>query len=757
MKWKRTLALLSAVLIAGLVAYSFSKKPTSAEHLHAARKILPGLKAGEVVELEIEREGFRLVCRRDAADRGSRAARSRAAGNWRITRERRAAGPLKLRADTRVVEGILAKLQSAAIAGWPSAGGGSDEARWAEYGLATPAVKVTVRTGGPGARSHTLLIGKGAGAGDLVYATRGDTGLLYLIDRAVAEKLGVTLGRLRSKHLVNDIPVERIDGIEVREKAWKDSPGFTAVCVRKGAVWEMRAPVGDLASAEAVYDLAHLLNSHLADEDDFVTDDPAKAADYGLDDPELTLTFRLPEEERTLVLGRDVEAGTESYYAMNAPEQPIVRVPKTLFESLRKTPEELRSRSLADFSPKRIASLTISRTGGALTVRRSDEDWEITGPQRARADAPAVGDILGGLRTAEVVEFVDDAPSDLGRYGLDRGSAMEVVAQDDDGSEVARVQLGSDGPDGKTVYARRPDYDAVLSLAREPWIADLRAGRLALLERTVLSEDARDAVAIATGGGGRRFRCERDGPGEAWRLVEPVKGPTDQAAAQEIVRAFAGLRARRFVDESADDLAAPLATVEITYRKQAGEQGPKGGGPHARTLLIGRESGAEGNYAKLEGDPRIFILDARTVAAMTAPLASRVICRVRGLRRIDFRGAGRSLSFEREGRTSAWRDENGEIVNEAVRARLEAVRRLLADFRAGRIVAYARADGAAFGLDRPTLTVTFDDEAVAGKQLVVGKRAGEEGYYLTGSESSFVLVASPEDVQKLLAAIEQTD
>ena len=73
------------------------------------------------------------------------------------------------------------------------------------------------------------------------------------------------------------------------------------------------------------------------------------------------------------------------------------------------------------------------------------------------------------------------------------------------------------------------------------------------------------------------------------------------------------------------------------------------------------------------------------------------------------------------------------------------------------IAAYALADGVAFGLDRPTLTVTFDDEAVADKQLVVGKRAGKEGYYVTGSESSFVLVASPEDVQRLLAAIEWAD
>jgi hypothetical protein len=360
------------------------------------------------------------------------------------------------------------------------------------------------------------------------------------------------------------------------------------------------------------------------------------------------------------------------------------------------------------------------------------------------------------------VGFVDDAPSSLGRYGLDRGSVMEVVAQDEDGSDVARVQLGSDGPDGKTVYACRPDYDAVLSVARGPWIDDLRAGRLALLERTVLSEDARDSVAIVTGGGGQRFRCERNGPGESWRMVEPVEGPTDRAAAQEIVRAFAGLRARRFVGESAGNLAthgldAPFATVEITYRKQAGEQDSEGGRTYVRTLLIGRESGTEGRYAKLEGDPRVFLLDGRTVAAMTAPLASRIICRVRELRRIDFRAAGRSLSFEREGRTSAWRDENGGAVNEAVRARLGAVRRLLADFRASRIAAYALADGVAFGLDRPTLTVTFDDEAVADKQLVVGKRAGKEGYYVTGSESSFVLVASPEDVQRLLAAIEWAD
>ena len=95
MKYKSTLLLLVAVAIAGLVAYSLSKKPTSLEATRARKKLLPDFQTADVKHLTIESDDGRIVCQRESAE------------EWRILE------PLEVRADRWQVEAILDELETA--------------------------------------------------------------------------------------------------------------------------------------------------------------------------------------------------------------------------------------------------------------------------------------------------------------------------------------------------------------------------------------------------------------------------------------------------------------------------------------------------------------------------------------------------------------------------------------------------------------------------------------------------------------------
>ncbi len=97
MKYRPVLIMLVTVIVAALVAYALSRRPTSEEMADRQRRVLPGLRADRIAAVEIETGEHRIVCQRDAAD-GER---------WLIT------APLAVRADRWEVEGIIDRFETA--------------------------------------------------------------------------------------------------------------------------------------------------------------------------------------------------------------------------------------------------------------------------------------------------------------------------------------------------------------------------------------------------------------------------------------------------------------------------------------------------------------------------------------------------------------------------------------------------------------------------------------------------------------------
>ncbi len=740
MKYKSTLLLLIAVIIAALVAYSLSRKPTSEELAQQQSRLLPGLKAGDVVKVEIESGGSKIVCERPATD----------TSRWLITE------PLHLRADRWEVEGIVDRFETARLAGRPIQP--INEKDLADYGLAEPQGKATFHSAAPPGRTWTVLVGKETGVGDLVFVATAHRKAVYSVEKGVVDKVAVTVNDLRSKHLTDEIRLEDLTGVEITATRWDDRDAVQLTCKKAEGAWELSERVRDMADSKAVEKLAEKLGEHNLSRTDFVVDDPTKAGDYGLDKPDLSLTFQLGEARRTFVFSRKKEADQEVFYAMNKAEPAIVKVTRGLFEDLRKGPEDLRLRSLAQFQKDDAQSITVTHAQASLTLARRNGEWQVAGEEPEPADEPAVDGLLEGLSKATVKGVAVGEPAQPADYGLDAGALWKVVIKGPGERVLADVEFGSEGTEAETVYVRRASYPPVLAVGAGPCVRDIKRGRLAFLSRLMAKEPEAHAIRINLVNKQGEFECAREDAEGDWKLTKPVEGRVDESAVGALLQKFANLRAEGLAAESASDvtpygLHAPQITAEITYSEPADAKGTEAPRKtHGRHLLVGDQASEDpcGFFARLEGDARVFVLSQDVVDALEAHLASKLICEADGIEKLQFDWDGGALSLAYDKEAHAWKDASGQPVPDQVRQDAERAARVLTRLVGTRVAACIEKDPSAYGFDRPALTVQVKDKAAEGKTVTLGKET-EGGRYAKGPASSFVLVAGKEDADALLA------
>ncbi|MGD2175778.1 MAG: DUF4340 domain-containing protein, partial [Candidatus Brocadiaceae bacterium] len=548
-----------------------------------------------------------------------------------------------------------------------------------------------------------------------------------------------------------------LERVRVAARGRGDQPGFEAECVKAGDVWELQAPFFDLADGEAIEGLAEKLYSHRLSEDDFVTDDPAERARYGLDAPHLSLTLEAGEEAQHFAFACREEDGETRCYALNKDETAVVRLPEELLDDLRKGPEDLRERDLADMKVPAVERLQVSAPGRELALERTEEGWRIAGEKPAEADRSVVEQVLRDLSGAQVDEFVADDPDDLARYGLFEEQATLLTLRTEDGEIAAEIAFGEPAGENR-VHAMRKGYPSVFLVNRERFYDRIARGRLAFLDRQVASEPPGDAVRVRVARGGEEFECALED--DAWRLVQPVSGPADTRALRRLLDILADLRVAAFATEQAEDLAPygfdpPVATVAVTYRTTSAEEETEESRERHLTLHIGAATSdpVEGSYAKLPGEERIFVLPPYKVEELCASLASRTIADVSDVTSLTLRRGGEAARFVYDSDAGAWRDADGDGLPEETAADVRKVARLLQDFRAARVADYVEKSARRYGFDEPYLTVEIETETAKGKKVVIGTET-EGGRYATGPATDFVLVASPADVATLIAPLE---
>ena len=233
-----------------------------------------------------------------------------------------------------------------------------------------------------------------------------------------------TLLKLDSKH---------ISGIDLRY------PDSELELVRNpNHTWSILKPIktdGDQGSVDGLTET--IANAQLTRT---IEEKPDSLKPFGLDKPAVTLTVTTDDKGvlPALLVGR-VSPVSSGVYVKLA-DQPAVLMTTSDFPSaISKKVNDLRSHELMTFNMDDAEQIVLrSGANQPIEIDRQGGQWRIVAPGHYTADSDTIAQILTTLVDARIDDFVTDAPTDLGQYGL-KNPQIEVTVYQRQGQDRARA------------------------------------------------------------------------------------------------------------------------------------------------------------------------------------------------------------------------------------------------------------------------------------------------------------------------------
>jgi hypothetical protein len=503
----------------------------------------------------------------------------------------------------------------------------------------------------------------------------------------------------------------------------------TVVVEKSGEQWEMRQPVAARASKwemerllEALEELPRqrtLTPKDLRDVD---------KKEFGFDSPQLRVALQTRTGTVSAAFGNE-NPTRESVYVQLADRPEVIVAPRRILDVFARKVEDLRDRTVLDFSPWAAQRLEIRAGARVLEFAKAagttalDVRWNLVRPIATRADARRVQDLVHTLNGLRALEFVSDDPKDVPLYGLAEPQMEIIVIAGDDPPKT--LLIGSPKRDDPSrVYAKRKLLNPIFTISADV-VQQFSLPINEVRDRKLLDFDGNEVASIEILRDGARILAEKSGG--RWMMAQPESAPADIDAVRRLLKALDDARIAEFVTDVATDLDQfGLATppIQITLRK-SGEISINGEPPLAQLLLGGIDAERNLRFARRAEDPFIFgigpeVVDAlprawldwrdKNVATLSLPAIQRLV-----VERAD--GTPRVVAEKNE--VGAWKliePAGAEMDNDALLDTLAAFLPL----RARRFVAPVDENLADFGLAPAEITVAVTTNGVEHK-LLLGK------------------------------------
>jgi hypothetical protein len=465
---------------------------------------------------------------------------------------------------------------------------------------------------------------------------------------------------------------------------------------------------------------------------------------------------------------------------------------KDTFETLDKDSLAYRQLDLWRLPQADIAQVQIGRNKEEYTLKRDGDSWKISGPFDAAAETAQVRPLVEKLADTQAERYVAHTTKDLGQYGLDRPYlriAVKTGAKKDasknggkdTGKEVSK-DAGKDAAkddakervlivgkevdkDKKARYARLGDGEAIFVLG-EKVVEAVDHAALDLLDRKILTLDQADIQTIQSRQEKAGFTLRRDK--DNWRVVDSLAPSftADSQSVEETLRAWSGLKAKRFAaylpkakpaDLATYGLDKPAVTVKATV-KPAGDDKAKAV-EHFLDLGAAVADSKGERYARLDSGPAIVVLDAGAADELARTY-------------LDYVDRS-ALRFDRDKVSSLTRRSDSgalEIVkakegwkllkpgdHKADQPTVDDLVAKLAELRAKRIAAYPAKDLEPYGLTKPVAEVAIalgEGKEKKEHRLQIGQPTakGSAERFARVDKADAVIVLADDLAESLLAA-----
>ena len=212
---------------------------------------------------------------------------------------------------------------------------------------------------------------------------------------------------------------------------------------------------------------------------------------------------------------------------------------------------EEKAKVFAGVEPDKIDELKISTVaGGVASLQKAADGWKLTQPTAAKADESEVNGITSNLSSLTVERVVDEAPGNLGDYGL-KEPVIEVSFKSKGDKAFRTLQLGTKTPTGSDMYARLANEKKVFlvqgylesTFNRQPF--DLRDKKILSIDR-----DKVDRLEVVNGDS---TILVTKGAGD-WKLASPVEARGDFGSIEGLVSRLQSAEMKSIVVENATDM-----------------------------------------------------------------------------------------------------------------------------------------------------------------------------------------------------------
>lgn len=431
-RWKTTLLLLAVTIgIGTYIAVYEIKQPTPQEQRDLAQQILdlPTDQATQII-LDLPQVQTTLV-KQDAT--------------WRVL-------PQDVRADPAGVSQLLYQLSPlSAVRTLTSTPEQPLDA--ATYGLAPALGQLSVTAAG---RLTTVLFGQATPVQSNRYFKIADRPEIFVISEKLFAQANRAVEQWRDPFLL------RFDPWTMQEFTFS-TPQHTVALTHQEHAWVLTQPVRDQADVSVVNELLSALERVSISR--FLDDHPQveQLASFGFDQPYAQIRIQQTASQVvTLFIGNALPDDTARRYAKRSDEPALYVVLVAEVDAALTTPEKVRAMHCVDFRSNTIRGASITAGGKSWTMEREQMTWRATGTDTVlpneRVDA-----WLQKLLELRILRFVDDAPDDVARYGLQAPEGMITISTND-GRPMQRLFIGSHPEGSLDRYARIEGRDAVVIL-----------------------------------------------------------------------------------------------------------------------------------------------------------------------------------------------------------------------------------------------------------------------------------------------------
>lgn len=327
----------------------------------------------------------------------------------------------------------------------------SDSSEYNVYGLAPERGKIIVMHSG---KADTVFLGDKSPTGSFVFAKKSGSPDVFLTSTTLKSNIEKKLFDLRNKKALS------FEKVNVRSFDLKCKNGAFSL-VKSAGDWKL-ANGGEFDADKSEIDkMLNRLNSERAKE--FVDEAPSSLSKYGLNRPPIRIDLMLgPNSARkSLLIGR---ASGANYYAKDDSKKPVFLVDSAFVNLLNPDLYTLRKKDLADFSNSDVNKFELEFSNQIIVCSKDTSGtWMINQPEPRKAKSWEISSITRKASQLEVVKFVDDKPSSLAKYGLDKPLVHARFYKDD--ALLLDVLLGKHV--GDNVYAKLADKPSVYMVEQQ--------------------------------------------------------------------------------------------------------------------------------------------------------------------------------------------------------------------------------------------------------------------------------------------------